>query len=401
MTLRARRILSFLLCFLPWLLVTTPGLSAPLRERVDAVLRRAVEEERLVGAVVLVARHGRVVHAGAWGWSDREARRAMRPDAVFRLASLSKPVTSAVVLALAERGALSLEDPVTRWLPWFAPELPGGGGAVITVGQLLTHTAGLTYGFLQPPGGTYARAGVSDGLDRPGITLEENLRRLASVPLAGAPGGAWSYSLAVDVLGAVAEQAGGAPLPELTARLVTGPLNMLDTGFLVSDPERLAVPYVREGGVLRRMDDPQVVAFGASGARFAPSRITDPGAYPSGGAGMCGTASDYLAFLEVVRAGGAALGTKAARSMTQNRLEPGQGGPGPGWGFGYGAAVLLDPAAAGSPSARGTWRWSGAYGAFFLVDRASGLSLVVLTNTTPDGMDGEFPWELVRAVYGR
>lgn len=399
--------LRALLAALPILLFLAPALAAgpgpSLEARLDAVVHKALDEGRLVGCVVLVARNGRVVHARAYGLADREARRPMALDATFRLASMTKPLASAVVLALADRGALSLDDPVTRWLPWFTPALPDGTRPAATLRQLLTHTAGLTYGFLQPPGGAYAKAGVSDGLDRPGVTLEENLRRLASAPLAFAPGSAWGYSLSIDVLGLVAEKAGGAPLPELTARLLTGPLGMLDTGFLVADPARLATPYIRENKAVRRMADPDSMAFGASAVRFSPSRATDPAAYPSGGAGMCGTARDFLAFLEAVRLGGkGVLKPATARAMTADQLGGVRADLGkPGWGFGFGAAVLKDPGASASPARAGQWRWGGVYGHNFFMDRAAGLSVVVLTNTTPDGMDGEFPEALGRAVYGR
>jgi CubicO group peptidase (beta-lactamase class C family) len=375
----------------------------PMEARLDAAVAKALEEQRITGAVVAVSRQGRIVYRKAFGFADREANTPMRVDTLFRLASMTKPLVSATVLALADKGALSLDDSVAKWLPWFTPALPDGTRPEITIRQLLTHTAGLSYGFLQPPNGPYATAKVSDGLDRPGITLEENLRRLAGVALEFPPGSAFRYSLATDVLGAVAAKAGGDDLPGVVARLVTGPLGMFDTGFVVSSAARLARPYVRVQGALKPMADPDYMPFGASGVAFQPSRAFDPTAYPSGGAGMIGTADDYLAFLEAVRLGGKGIvRPQTARAMTVDQT----GGlkvalAGDGWGFGYGAAVLLDPAAAKNPGHAGNWGWGGIYGTHFFMDKKAGLCVVVLTNTAPEGMIGPFPESIASAVYGK
>jgi CubicO group peptidase (beta-lactamase class C family) len=371
-------------------------------ERLDAAIERAIQEQRIVGTVVIVARHGQIVYRKAFGFADRESRQPMRVDALFRLASMSKPLVSAAALALVDQGILSLDDPVTQWLPWFKTRLADGTQAEITIRQLLTHTSGLSYGFLQPAGGPLAAAGVSDGLDRPGITLEENLRRLAGVPLDFAPGSAWGYSLSIDVLGAVVAKAGGGDLPEVVARLITGPLGMQDTTFLVRQGDRLATPYVHGEGTPHRMGDPELAPNEVSGIHFQPSRATDPNAYPSGGAGMSGTAGDYTLFLEAIRLdGGNILKPDTARAMTANQI--GNITPtlaGAGRGFGFGAAVLLDPQKAHHPGEPGTWGWGGVYGTHFFMDRKAALSVVVLTNTYPDGMAGQFPAEIAKAVYG-
>jgi CubicO group peptidase (beta-lactamase class C family) len=399
-------VLSFLAFLLVALLPFQAVAGAPadsMAKRLDAVIERAIEEQRIVGTVVIVARDGHIVYRKAFGLADRETRRPMRVDALFRLASMSKPLVSAAALALVDQGLLSLDDPVTQWLPWFKIRLPDGAPAEITIRQLLTHTAGLSYGFLQPPGGPLASAGVSDGLDRPGITLDENLRRLAGVPLEYAPGSAWSYSLAIDVLGAVVAKAGGGTLPEVIARLVTGPLRMQDTSFLVRRGDRLATPYARREGMPHRMGDPEIMPTESSGIHFQPSRATDPDAYPSGGAGMSGTAGDYIKFLEAIRLdGGNILKPDTARAMTANQI--GDIVPtlaGEGRGFGFGASVLLDPQKAKHPGEPGAWSWGGVYGTHFFMDRKAGLSVVVLTNTAPDGMAGQFPAAIDRAVYGK
>ncbi|WP_437737467.1 serine hydrolase domain-containing protein [Sorangium sp. So ce1335] len=372
-----------------------------LQRRLDAVIDAATAEGRIVGTVVFVARDGEVVYRRAAGFVDREAGIRMREDAVFRLASMTKPVVSAAALALVDAGALGLDDPVTKWLPEFAPRLADGRPATITVRHLLTHTAGLNYTFGEPEGGPYHRARVSDGLDQPGLSLEENLARIAQAPLLFEPGTAWNYSLATDVLGGVVAKAGGAPLPDVVRRLVTGPLG-IDLAFTVADPQRLAIPYGDASPRPARMADPQAVSLGPAKVTFSPSRALDPRSYPSGGAGMVGTAADYVRFLEALRTGGGKiLRPETAAAMTSNQI-----GKlrvpllGEAWGFGFGVAVLTEPEQGAAPSAVGTWQWSGAYGHHFWVDPGAKLTVVVLTNTAFAGMVGEFPDAIRRAVHG-
>ncbi|WP_437310880.1 serine hydrolase domain-containing protein [Sorangium sp. So ce388] len=372
-----------------------------LQRRLDAVVEAAIAEERIVGTVVVVARDGEVVYRRAAGFADREAKRPVREDTVFRLASMSKAIVSAAALALVDAGALGLDDPVTKWLPAFAPRLPDGRAATIKVRQLLTHTAGLNYAFLEPQDGPYHRARVSDGLDQPGLSLEENLARIAQAPLLFEPGTAWNYSLATDVLGGVVAKAGGAPLPEVVRRLVTGPLG-IDASFTVADPERLAVPYGDASPRPARMAEPQLVAFGPSKVSFSPSRALDPRSYPSGGAGMVGTADGYVKFLEALRTGGGKILRPATvAAMTSNQVgELKVPQPGGTWGFGFGFAVLKAPEPGAMPSAAGTWQWGGAYGNHFWVDPSAKLTVVILTNTAFAGMQGAFPDAVRGAVYG-
>lgn len=372
-----------------------------LGARLDAALDRALAERRIVGAVVLVSRDGAPVYARAAGLADREAEVPLREDAIFRLASITKPLVTAAFLRLVEQGTLPLHAPVTRWLRDFRPRLPDGTAPEITLHQLLTHTAGLSYRFLEPPGGAYHRLDVSDGLDQPGLSLAENLGRLAEAPLAFAPGTGWRYSLGLDVLGGAMERATGATLPEIVAELVTGPLGLTDTAFRVVDPSRLATPYADGRPEPVRMTDGVSVPLWDAAATFAPSRILDPASYPSGGAGMAGTARDALAVLEAVRRGGGPIlkpGSVAA--MMRLQVGPEARTQGAGWGFGYGGALLEDPAAAGSPQGRGTLQWGGAYGHSWFVDPEARLTIVGLTNTAFEGMSGAFPAEIRDAVYG-
>lgn len=377
---------------------------APLSARIQAVVQQALDERRLVGAVVLAARDGALIHRQAAGWADRESRRMMTADALFRLASVSKPIVSTAALALVAQGRLSLDDSLERWLPEFRPRLADGQPARIAVWQLLSHTAGLGYRFFEADAnGPYAQAGVSDGMDASGISLAENLRRIASVPLLYEPGTSWGYSLATDVLGALIERVHGEPLDAAVRQLVTGPLGMADTGFVAPDAQRVATAYVSDEPQPHPLAEGETVSpfEGAVGIRYSPARIFDPQAFPSAGAGMAGTAEDFLRLLEALRQGGGAILPNALiAEMARDRTGDLELPNAPGFGFGLGFSVLRDRTLAASPESEGTWRWGGAYGHSWFVDRALGLSVVAFTNTLYEGMSGRFVSDLRDAVYG-
>jgi CubicO group peptidase (beta-lactamase class C family) len=380
---------------------TAPAeLTGEARARIDAAIDRAVAERRIVGAVVLISHDNKLVYQRAAGLADREANRPMQINSTFRLSSVSKPIVSAAVLALVDRGKLSLDDAVTKWLPDFRPKLASGEAPTITVRQLLTHTSGLGYKFAEKPGTAYYEAGVSDGFDELRISLDENMRRLATAPLFSRPGEAWRYSLSIDVLGAVVEKAAGKPLPQALAELVAQPLGMRDTAFQATEPARLAAPYYDAKPAPVRMADPHPVPFVEGGRMtYSPSRALDPKAYPSGGAGMVGTAPDTLRFLEAVRTGGKPiLSATTASGMMRNQIGS-LAGPQPGIGFGFGGSVVVDPAAARTPQSAGTWQWGGIYGHSWFVDPERKLTVVAFTNTGLEGMWGKFTTDLRDAVY--
>lgn len=303
-------------------------------------------------------------------------------------------------MRFVEEGRLNLDAPVTQWFPDFRPALPDGSRPEITVRQLLTHTSGLGYGFLEPSDGPYHKLNVSDGLDQPGLSFEENLTRLAAAPLIFAPGKGWRYSLSMDVLGGVLEKVEGQSLPEIVRGKVTAPLGLDDTGFSVRDPSRLTKAYADGNPEPVPMTDGIVVPNQGLAATFAPSRVFDSKSYPSGGAGMTGTAADVLRFLEAIRVGGAPI----LKSSTVNMMMEDQVGPwaeawGPGWGFGYGWAVLDDPQLASTRQAKGTIQWVGAYGHSWFVDPTNAITVVALTNTAFEGTSGRFVTEIRDAVY--
>jgi CubicO group peptidase (beta-lactamase class C family) len=381
-----------------------PDLSDELAICVSQVVNNAIKDGNIVGANIIVAQHGNVILRYASGYADRETGRVVTEKTMFRLASMTKPIVSAAALALVEQGILHLDKPIVKWLPYFTPRLNDGEAPVITLRHLLTHTSGLSYGFLSNDNEPYRKYGVSDGIDETVLSLEDNLRRLVSVPLQFKPGTSWCYSLATDVVGAIMESACGKPLPEIVEQYVTGPLGMADTKFFVKDTSRLAKAYADdgEGRVPRPMGIADTVMLpGCGPIRYAPGRITNPQAYPSGGAGMVGTAEDYIKFLEAIRKGGAPILSKeSVRLLTEDMVQGFDvAAAGPGFGFGMGFAVVRNSVQANTPRYPGSFEWGGVYGTKMFVDPEAGLSVVMLTNTALHGLIGPFPANITRAVY--
>jgi CubicO group peptidase (beta-lactamase class C family) len=374
-----------------------------LQARVDSVIDDARRANRIVGAVVLISLDGSMVFHRAAGFSDREENRSMTEKHLFRLASLTKPLVSAATLALVERDVLHLDKSIGVWLPDFHPKLRDHREPTITIRHLLTHTAGFGYLFDEPEDGPYRKANVSDGLDQPGLSFDENLGRIASVPLRFEPGTSWAYSVATDVLGEIVSRAMQKPLPDAMRELITGPLEMLSTGF--SPPAELALlvtPYADGSPGPVRMSEPQIIPTGPlTRLCFSPARALNDRSFPSGGAGMLGTGEDFLRFLEAIRLGGhPVLEADSVRMMTQNQIGAlWVVGEEPGWKFGFGAAVLEDPKAAGSPQSPGTISWGGIWGHHWFIDMARKLTVISLTNTAVEGVKGKFPRQIRQAVY--
>lgn len=372
-------------------------------KHIDEVWHGVVDQGRIVGGVLLLAQNGNIRYASARGWADREGQVAVTRQTRFRLASLTKLITSVCVLRLCEHGTLNLDHAVTRWLPDFTPKLADGSTPIITLRHLLSHTSGLAYGFELPPGNSYEHAGISDGLGLVSFDQAQNLTRLASVPLLFKPGSAWRYSLATDVLGVVIERATGGSLPAAIKHWVTGPLQMASTGFGVDEPSALACAYKDQASCPVLIGAVDALHLETGRAQVSAVRCTDPQAWPSAGAGMVGGADDYLRLLECLRLGGAPLLSPGA---TSRLLSNGIGdvqieGRGPGWKFGLGPMLLTDPLQAGQHQGAGTWSWCGLYGCHYWVDPQAAISLVVMTNTAVAGAWGEFPDALVEAIYRR
>lgn len=361
--------------------------------QIDAVMNAAIDKQSIVGSELVVARHGDIVCRKTAGWFDREAGVPMIENAIYRLASVTKPIVAATALAMADKGLIALDDLVADYLPWFTPKLQDGSIGRISIHHLLTHTAGLEYAYPQDPQ-------ISTGLGPTNKGLEENFSRLAQHPLAYTPGTEWRYSVAIDVLGAVLAAVHGGSVEDAVRTHITGPLGMNETGFFVADTARLAKPYADGDPVAMPMDDPQMVPNETGeGPTFSPSRIFDKNAFQSGGAGMAGTPGDILRFLEAMRNGGGGAVKPATVALAFSNRIGAVHRDDAGQRFGYLGAIVDDPVAANSASAAGTVNWGGVYGHSWLVDPANGLTIVSMSNTALEGCTGQYPKDLIRAVY--
>ncbi|MDH4441776.1 MAG: serine hydrolase [Rhizobium sp.] len=370
-----------------------------IAKRVDALIDRVIEEERITGAVVLVYQDGKPLLEKTAGFADREAGVPVRLDTIFRYASVTKPIVAVTALVMIEKGLLSLEDRVVDHLPWFRPKTPDGREAPITIRHLLTHTSGLTYDptlELLPEGQR-----MTLGLGNTDLSLDENFSRHNGIPLAFEPGARWAYSFATDILGGVLAAIHGDTLEAAVVHYVAGPLGMTDARFHVTDPDRLAVAYADHPDRPVRMPDPWV-SGDEEGWRtvFSPARIFNPRAFQSGGAGMAGTARDFLLLLEMLRKDGAGLLSPAlAQAALSNQIGKIDGEP--GYRFTVVGGLVVDPAAAMTALPKGAIQWGGVYGNTWFMDPAERLTVVSLTNNALEGCIGAYPDMLRAAVYDR
>jgi CubicO group peptidase (beta-lactamase class C family) len=379
------------------------GLDGERLGRIPRFFQAYVDDGRLAGAVSLVSRRGQVVHAEAIGSADLEAGAPMALDTIFRIYSMTKPITSVALLSLYEEGRFQLDDPVSRFIPAFADlRVWGDGNALqhtttfpereMTVRDLLTHTSGLTYGFMgrHPVDALYRRQGIG-GLDKAG-TLASMVEALSELPLLFSPGSRWSYSVATDVCGHLVEVLSGQTLDRFFAERIFEPLGMVDTGFSVPDDalDRFAACYQKgPDGRAALVDAP-----GTSDYRQAPSFL-------SGGGGLVSTAGDYHRFCRMLLQkgeldGARILGRKTVELMTANHL-PGGGDlttmgqavfsetSYAGIGFGLGVSVMLDPATAQVTGTAGEYAWGGAASTMFWVDPEEELIGMLLTQLLPSG----------------
>lgn len=359
-----------------------------MRARLDAVIDAALGN-RIVGCVVLVRQQGREVYARAAGLADREARRAIGRDAIFRLASVTKPIVAAAALRMVDLGLLGLDDAVTKFLRNFRPLCPDRQQRPILIRHLLSHTSGLGYGGT----GEYSR-----GLSGPLLPFDETVRRMGEERLLFAPGTGWEYGVSIDVLGGALAAINGSDLAGVVARYVTGPLGMVDTAFGVTDLSRLAQPY-QDGRPPLRMEGEVVVGEPGEETAFSVGRILEPRAPQSGGAGMAGTADDVMRLLEALR--GEFLTSDLREQAFANQIGalPRQVGDA-GKRFSFLGAVVVDPVAAGTAMPAGAVDWGGAWGHNWVVDLASETTVVCCTNTTFEGCNGPFREEIAAAVFG-
>ena len=263
-----------------------------LEKNIDAAIDAALGS-RIVGCVVLVNQNGKEIYARTAGLADREANRKLERNAIWRLASVTKPIVATAALKMMQQGLLGLDDPVSEYLPYFTPASPDGVVRPITIRQLLSHSSGLSY--------ETTPKDVAPGMSGPYITLEENLRRLAKAPLVFAPGTGWAYGTSIDVVGGILAAINGSSLEAAVKRYAAGPLGMVDWGFTPTDPNRVAANY--HNGDLPNPSIVPPVLISEENSPWEAGRIFRADAPQSGGGGSCGTADDAMKMLEVYNGG--------------------------------------------------------------------------------------------------
>lgn len=403
---------------------TRAGFSPERLERITAHLERHyIEPGKIAGCQTLVARHGHIAYFRSLGHMDRERQRPMAGDAIFRIFSMTKPITSVALMTLFERGDFQLNDPVHRVIPEWRDlrvyESGEGEGMrtrpparPMTFRHVLSHQAGLTYGgglaqlagvdmALHPVDAAYVAAGVTRARDD---TLRSFVEKLSRVPLRYDPGDHWMYSYATDVCGYLVEALSGKPFDVYLQETIFDPLGMRDTAFFVAPEKRgrLAAGYRRGANkTLRLIDDPE------------SSTYLDPPAFLSGGGGLTSTTADYLRFCEMLRRGGELdgariIGRRTLELMTKNHLTGGGdlsttavGAFGEtayeGVGFGLGFAMTLDEVAAGAIAA-GDYYWGGAASTIFWVDPREDLVAIFMTQLIPSATFN-FRGQLKNIIY--
>jgi CubicO group peptidase (beta-lactamase class C family) len=376
------------------------GMSSERLARLDATMHRYVDRGKLPGVQTLVSRHGQLVHHDCYGMADVEGGRPVEPETIYRIYSMTKPLTSVALMMLYEEGAFLLENPVSRFLPEFADVRVWDGGTQdapvtrppvrpVTVHDVLTHLSGLTYGFHHhhPVDAMYRAQGLGD-FSLPSYDLREGMARLASLPLLFDPGSRWNYSMSTDVCGGLVEAITGETLDEVLTSRILEPLGMVDTAFHApeSDLGRCCPLYTRSSsGGLHRL--------------WEPETMVRPPTFLSGGGGLVGTGPDYLRFCHALLAGGAldgvrVLGPRTLAYMASNHLpggrllnEMGQATFSEtameGTGFGLGFSVIESPQAVQALCSPGEYGWGGAASTAFWVDPAEGICVVFMTQLLP------------------
>ena len=365
------------------------GLSADGLARIRPAMQAYVDDGRAAGVMTLVARRGQVAHWDAVGLRDLEAGDPLEPDDIFRIYSMTKPITSVATMMLVEEGKASLDEPVATFIPEFADVTvlaPGGERVAperpITIEHLLTHTSGLTYGFFGDEA-VDRLYNESDFFNR-AEGLDDFARLAAELPLLASPGDRWNYSISTDILGRVVEVASGQPLDAFFRARIFDPLGMDDTAFVVPADKRgrFTGHYAVQDGALALVDSP------------LEGEYTQAPPWLSGGGGLTSTASDYIRFAQMLLQDGQLgdtrlLAPETVRMMRSNRLPealvPIQLGTylSPGYGFGLGFAVVVDAAASPEPDNDGVFRWAGAANTFFWIDPQAELIGMVWTQINP------------------
>jgi CubicO group peptidase (beta-lactamase class C family) len=380
------------------------GLSSQRLERIANAIQRSVDEGRISGGVALVARHGKVVYFKAVGMADRDVKKPMHTDNIFRICSMTKPFTSVAVMMLYEEGRFMLDQPVSDFIPEFknmkvlGPPWPqdrtSPPGALvdakrpITIFHLLTHTSGLTYQWNTRLGQSYDDAGIASGLLQQPGTIGDVVKKLAKQPLLFQPGDDWEYSLADDVLGYLVEVVSGMPLDKFLQERIFKPLGMKDTAFYLPEDKvsRLATAYTYyPEKELQPILDQQVIKEGTL-SYSADYPYRGPHTYFSGGGGLCSTAEDYYRFCQMMLNGGQSggkrfLSRKSVELMTQSHTQ----GKLDEFGYGLGFGVTSEPRFLTELGSVGAYSWGGFYYSSFVIDPKEDLIAIFMGQLHPAG----------------
>jgi CubicO group peptidase (beta-lactamase class C family) len=371
-----------------------PGVSGARLARIDSLLDGAVADSSITGAVALVLRDGKVLYQRAVGFADRESNRRMTPDAIFRIASQTKALTSIAIMSLVEQGKLSLNDRVSRYLPTFAKSTVLSDGATaalpamreITIRDLLTHTAGISYGTDARVAELYRAKELGPAAGWGWYTADKSeptcttMDRLGTLPFVQQPGAAFVYGYNTDILGCVVERVSGMSLEAFFRTRITGPLRMNDTHFFLPDTKRARFTAVYMSDSLRHS------VRAPDGARGQGHYVEGPRVSFSGGAGLVSTASDYARLLQMLLNGGELDGVRILAPRTVDVMTANQRGTlyaTDGRGFGLGFATVDRLGADGFKSV-GSFGWGGAYGSEYSVDPKERLVLVYMMQQLPN-----------------
>ena len=379
------------------------GMSSDRLARIDPVMQAFVDGGGFAGLSVMIARHGQTVFSAQFGKRDTEADAPMTEDTIFRIYSMTKPIVSTALMMLYEQGRFRLADPVAKFLPAFGGvKVLGEDGSLadpvrpMQVRDLLTHTSGLTYDFLQdfPVGELYRQARL---MNDPTRTLEGVISELATLPLAYQPGSRWHYSVGIDVAAHLVEVISGQPLGQFLKERMFDPLGMADTAFGVPAPklDRLSAMYglpdlFAKGQTFGALFDAWSNGYNRR-ADVTDTYPTDaPDVFVRGGIGLYSTIADYMAFARMLLGGGQIdgvrlLGRKTLSLMHTNHLPASllpfnvAGAPNPGWGFGLGSRVMMNVAETAGPGSVGEFGWAGAAKTYVWVDPEEDLVGVLMS----------------------
>ncbi len=389
------------------------GLSQERLADITTLMQKHMDEQKLAGAVAMVARHGKIAYVQCLGKQNIEANIDMDTNTIFRIASMTKPITSVAVLILYDDGLIRLDDPVSKYIPEFHKPtvLPRGNqkeDAIpaereITIKHLLTHTSGLTYQWDTHLGPLYKEVGITHGIALDDSILAEKMKKLARIPLLHHPGRAWTYGLSVDVLGRVVEVASGITLEEFFEQRIFEPLRMKDTHFFIprEKMDRLAVVYApRKEGGLKRLDS-ELITEG-SFVYSADHPYNGQRKYFSGGGGLCSTTTDYLRFSQMLLNGGELDGKRILKQKTVQLMTSDHVGDlKKDEGFGLGVSVVRNAQESKGLDCVGSFGWGGFWYTTFFVDPSKELIGLCMGQLHPSGsatLNTEFKKLVYQAV---